>query len=227
MAATVQHSVMLCAQPHRATREAPALGKVYIVHGVDTKSGTETTKRFEANSGAEAKSMAQAIGIEVRAVELQSTPGSTENDPYSGTPSPTYSTGPEGEVWSGTPSQWTNFWWFVSCILVLPIPFALWKWFTVRCTRYTLTTQRLQLETGVFSKHLEEIELYRIKDSELLRPFVQRIVGLGTVRVLSSDSTMPEMMVHSVANADGLRELIREHVEKVRKARGVRELDVN
>jgi hypothetical protein len=35
------------------------------------------------------------------------------------------------------------------------------------------------------------------------------------------------MFVRCVANADGLRELIREHVEKVRKARGVRELDVN
>ena len=115
----------------------------------------------------------------------------------------------------------------MSCILVLPIPIVIWKWLSVRCTRYTLTTQRLQLETGVFNKHLEEIELYRIKDSELQRPFVQRIVGLGTVRVLSSDSTMPEMFVRCVANADGLRELIREHVEKVRKARGVRELDVN
>ena len=78
--------------------EASALGKVYIVHGVDTKSGTETTKRFEANSGAEAKGMAQAIGIEVRAVELQSPSGTHENDPYSGAPSPTYMPGPEGEV---------------------------------------------------------------------------------------------------------------------------------
>ncbi len=205
------------------------MAQVYTVHGVDTQSGQRVTKRFEAASGAEAKAMAQAIGIEPNAVELESS--HTENDPFSG--SSTGRTGaagpigPEGEVWSRSPSQWVNFWWFVSCLLVLPIPFAIWKWLDVRCTRYTLTTQRLQLETGVFSKHLEEIELYRIKDSELHRPFIQRLVGLGTVRVLSSDATMPEMFVHSVPKADGVRELIREHVEKVRKARGVRELDVN
>ncbi len=209
------------------------MGQVYIVHGVDTKSGEHTTKRFEAATGAEAKAMAEAIGIEPRAVEVAGgrTDSDRENDPMSGTSTgdtgPAGYGGPEGEVWSRTPSQWVNFWWFVACVLVIPIPIAIWKWLTVRCTRYTLTSQRLQLETGVFSKHLEEVELYRIKDSELLRPFVQRIVGLGTVRVLSSDSTMPEMMVHSVPQADGVRELIREHVEKVRKARGVRELDVN
>ncbi len=206
------------------------MGQVYIVHGIDTATNESTTKRFEAASGAEARSMAESIGIEVKAVELDA--GSyTENDPFSGTPTgktgPASYGGPEGVVWSATPSQWVNFWWFVSCVLVITIPFAIWKWLVIRCTRYTLTSQRLQLETGVFSKHLEEIELYRIKDSELLRPFIQRLVGLGTVRVLSSDSTMPEMQVRCISKADGVRELIREHVEKVRKARGVRELDVN
>lgn len=206
------------------------MAQVYTVHGVDTKSGQQVTKHFEAASGAEAKAMAQAIGIEPNAVEIERDHES-ENDPFSGKSTGRTGAagpaGPEGEVWSRSPSQWVNFWWFASCLLVLPIPFAFWKWLTIRCTRYTLTTQRLQLETGVFSKHLEEIELYRIKDSELDRPFIQRIVGLGSVHVLSSDATMPEMRLHSIHNADGVRELIREHVEKVRKARGVRELDVN
>jgi len=204
------------------------MGKIYIVHGVDTKSSTETTRRFEATSGAEARSMAEAIGIDVRAVEVDGPHPVHENDPLSGTPvSGIRHMGPEGEVWSGTPSQWTNFWWFLSCLLILPIPFAVWRWLTVRCTRYTLTTQRLQMETGVLSKHLEDIELYRVKDSELKRPFLQRVLGLGTVRVLSSDSTMPEIIIGWIPKADGVRELIRENVEKVRKARGVRELDMN
>ena len=207
------------------------MAQVYIVHGIDTANNESTTKRFEAATGAEARSMAEAIGIEVKAVELDSGGSSAENDPFTGSSTgdtgPATYGGPEGVVWTATPSQWVNFWWFVSCLLILPIPVAIWKWLVIRCTRYTLSSQRLQLETGVFSKHLEEIELYRIKDSELLRPFIQRLVGLGTVRVLSSDSTMPEMQVRCISKPDGVRELIREHVEKVRKARGVRELDVN
>ncbi len=29
--------------------------------------------------------------------------------------------------WSGHPSQWQNFWWYLSCLMVLPIPYAIWK----------------------------------------------------------------------------------------------------
>jgi hypothetical protein len=32
----------------------------------------------------------------------------------------------EHGVWSGGPSQWQNFWAWVACILVIPIPWALW-----------------------------------------------------------------------------------------------------
>lgn len=198
----------------------------YLIHAIDPTTARAVQKVFEAESGAEARRMAEAIGLDVKAVEVHA-PAAAEaaSDPFSA-PTAQMPLGPEKEVWSGTPSQWTNFWWFVLCVLVIPIPWAIWRWLVVRNTRYTLTTQRIKLETGVFSKELEEVELYRVKDTDLDRPFIQRLLGLGTVRIMSSDATMPEMKIPAVPDAIAVREHIRKHVELARRARGVRELDV-
>ena len=45
-------------------------------------------------------------------------------------------------IWKGSPSQVLNFWWWVSCLLVIPIPFALWKWLEVR-SRVIIDNRRI------------------------------------------------------------------------------------
>lgn len=133
----------------------------------------------------------------------------------------------ESAVWEGRPSQWTNFWWFLSCILVLPIPVAIYKWLALRCTSFTLTTQRLRLSTGILTKRFDDLELYRVKDLTMEQPIVQRILGLGTIRMLTSDATTPTLALNAVADPMAVRDAMREAVERCRRERGVRELDVH
>lgn len=199
----------------------------YIIHAQEAGSSEAVRKVFEAESGTEARSMAEAIGLIVRAVELDE-PGASEGDPFSSAAREAPGRGgPEETVWEGSPSQWTNFWWFVLCIFVITIPWAIWKWLGVRAMRYTITTQRIRVKSGVLSQSVDEIEMYRVKDTELTRSLIQRILGLGTVTVHSSDETTPKLDISDISDAEGLRERLRESVEAVRRARGVRELDVS
>lgn len=133
----------------------------------------------------------------------------------------------EETIWEGRPSQWTNFWWFVSCVLVLPIPFAVYRWLALKCTRYTLTTQRFRIASGVLTKTFDDLELYRVKDLTMAQSVVQRIVNLGTIRMLTSDATTPVLTLHSIPDALAVRDAIRDEVERCRRERGVRELDVH
>lgn len=201
----------------------------YIVHGTD-QSNRPVQKILEAQTAAEAEQLAGRLGMKVIGVEV---------DPSSGAPAaaadpqapiidgPNFSRrlGPETEVWSGSPSQWVNFWWFVSCLLVIPIPYVIWKYLDVRYQKMTLTTQRLRIEEGVLSKKIDEVELYRIKDTQLKQTFIDRMLGLGTVEIVSSDETNPVLHIPSIKNARDMREKLRQCVEKLRLARGVRELD--
>jgi membrane protein YdbS with pleckstrin-like domain len=229
----------------------------YRVHGKD--DGESVSKIFEAETGDAARSMAEAIGLEILAIEVINEGHQSPSDaPESEAPKTDNPLGdsavelrdkPEQEIWEASPSQWINFWWFsvclpgifgtafaltasnswwyLLCILLIPIPWALWQAISTRKTDYAITSQRLTLETGVFKRDLEEIELYRIKDTRLTRSFVQRLLGLGTVTVISSDESMPTLVIPAIKDSAKVRQIIRENVELVRRARGVRELDMN
>ncbi len=201
----------------------------YRVHCRDMNE--DVVKLFEAESGDEARQMAVAIGLDVVAVEViddsaKEDGAESPSNPLTDLP-PDPRDLPEEEIWQGSPSQWTNFWWYVACVLVVPIPIAIWKALSTAKTDFAITTQRLTLETGVFTRDLEEIELYRIKDTQLRRSFIQRLLGLGTVTVISSDESMPTLEIPSIKGPADVRQKIRENVELVRRARGVRELDMN
>ena len=135
--------------------------------------------------------------------------------------------GPEEEIWSGGPSQWTNFWWFVLCLLVIPIPWAIYKFLEVKSTRFTLTTERLRWQWGILSRRTEEVELYRVRDLGFVQPFVQRIVGLGTLEVTSTDERTPVIELKAIKGADEVREYFREATERMRQIRGVRDIDMS
>lgn len=124
--------------------------------------------------------------------------------------------------WTATPSQWENAGWFAACVLLVPIPIAVWRWLVTRSTVYTLTTQRLTLRRGVFSRTTEDLELYRVRDTRLEQTFVERLVGLGEVVLYTTDASTPELRLRFIRDAAGVRERLRALVEARRDAKRVR-----
>ena len=59
----------------------------------------------------------------------------------------------------------------------------------VLSTRYRLTTERLFIERGIVRQTIDQIELIRVDDIRVTKGVVDRIVGLGSVQVLSTDFT--------------------------------------
>ena len=135
----------------------------------------------------------------------------------------------EQTIWSGSPSQLVNLKVYTICVLlcwlIVPIFWAIWKFFEVKSFTYELTNQRLRTTTGIFTKKTDDIELYRVKDTFLVQTFFQRMFSLGNVVLVTSDRTDPEFTITSVANADEIREHIRSHVEELREKKRVREVD--
>ena len=133
----------------------------------------------------------------------------------------------EPTIWQGRPSQWTNVVPFALCLLVFPIPYAIYRWLAIRCTSFTLTSQRLRLESGILSRHFDDLELYRVKDITMSQPFIQRLVGLGTVTLMTSDASTPVLNLAAITDPRRVQDLLRHEVERTRRERGVRELDVH
>ena len=127
--------------------------------------------------------------------------------------------------WSGTPSQMQNLGWYIACLLLIPIPWAIWRWAVTRNTVYTLTDQRLSIRRGVFNRVTEDLELYRVRDTRLEQTFFERMFGLGEVILFTSDASTPEIHLPWLKNAATLRESVRRLSEARRDAKRVRTLE--
>ena len=127
--------------------------------------------------------------------------------------------------WTGHPSQWQNLGWFLACVLLIPIPFAFWKWLETRNTVYTLSDQRLKFTRGVLTKTTEDLELYRVRDTKFEQGLFERMLGLGHIELFTTDETSPSVVLPYITDAEAVREKIRGLVEARRDAKRVRYLD--
>lgn len=136
----------------------------------------------------------------------------------------------ETEIWSGTPSQVTNFGSFIFLSLffwlIFPLFIMLWQWLVVRNTTYDLTTQRLTTRQGVFSKQTDALELYRVRDYRLEQPFFLRLFSLGNIVLTTSDRSHPKVTIQAVRRGARLYEQLRTAVEDCRTRKQVREIDI-
>ena len=89
-------------------------------------------------------------------------------------------------------------------------------------TRYKLSEDRLFLSVGFLSIQDDEVLLYRVRDITTSRTLWQRLFGVGTVTVISSDKTMPTLVLKNVKNPIAVKELLHKSVEEMKLRRQVR-----
>jgi uncharacterized membrane protein YdbT with pleckstrin-like domain len=134
-------------------------------------------------------------------------------------------------VWRGTSSQWKNFGVYLLCgllcWLIVPIFFALVYYLKTRCKVFELTTQRLKITSGVFTKVTETLELYRVKDIETRQPFFSRLVGVENVQMTTSDVSSPLVLIEAVPSSVGFADKLRNQVEIIRQQKRVRAIDID
>ena len=89
-------------------------------------------------------------------------------------------------------------------------------------TRYALSEDRLFLSVGLLSIKDDEILLYRVRDIDTSRSLWQRLFGVGTVIVMSSDKSMPNLVLKNIKDPIAVKELIHQQVEETKIRRRVR-----
>lgn len=150
----------------------------------------------------------------------------------------------EERLWKSTSSQWLNGWhflwsavavlgilfaafWIIPLYAVVPVPvlWSVWRYLVVRTRIYELTSERLRITSGVFNQTVDEVELYRVKDTLMLRPWWMRLIGLSTIQLETSDRSLPKLDIAALPNGAEFREILRKQVELQRDKKRVRELD--
>jgi membrane protein YdbS with pleckstrin-like domain len=156
----------------------------------------------------------------------------------------------ELSIWAGSPSQILNLrlyivWGvilaggftasfldpktFVPLLSILVVISSIqcgWAFLTIKKTEYLITNQRVRIRTGILNKKIQEIELFRVRDTSASQTLFQRIFSLGNIQIISGDDTHPNLLIRSIPNALETREKIRQEVLHLRQKLRVREMDV-
>ena len=97
-------------------------------------------------------------------------------------------------------------------ILGMPITF----------TKYALSSDRIFIRRGWLNIHQDEVILYRVRDLCVKMNLWQRIFGVGTVTVTSTDKSVPVLTLKNIKQPFEVKELIHENVEKMKIERRMR-----
>lgn len=94
---------------------------------------------------------------------------------------------------------------------------AVWFWLQSKNTQYLITSQRIVVETGIFSRAIETIEIYQIDDIHLEKPLNQRIMGTGNMLLLTRDISAPKLVLERLpVDIRELYEQIRPCIQQAR-----------
>jgi uncharacterized membrane protein YdbT with pleckstrin-like domain len=129
-------------------------------------------------------------------------------------------------LFSGRPALVPGLGSLLLAILTLGIS-VLVAWVRTRSVHYKITSQRVVIEQGMFSKRMEQLDLYRVVDYVVERPFGQRIMGTGNIILEAMDKTTPEVRIVAIkTDVVKLYEKLRYATEQEKRKRGVRVLDI-
>ena len=86
-------------------------------------------------------------------------------------------------------------------------------------TSYSLTNKRLLIISGIFTKSVDEIELFRVTDSVADQSMIDMWADIGNVTISSSDKT-GNIVMRKVPNPHYLRDTLRRQYMQARQSKG-------
>ena len=115
----------------------------------------------------------------------------------------------EKPLFTGHPAVVTSAWQWLAVAFTLGLAWLVY-WIQSISTTYEITTQRVRIERGLFSKLKENVELFRIDHFDLHKPFGMRLVGHCLLHLRSSDTSFSSVMISGIPGLEALADTLRE-----------------
>jgi membrane protein YdbS with pleckstrin-like domain len=113
-------------------------------------------------------------------------------------------------------------WWVILAAILL-----LWLWLLVTYlqrrlgVRYRLTSQRFFHESGILRHVIDRVEVIDIDDVTCTQGPIERLLGIGTMRLSSSDRTHPELVIHGIEDVNRISGMVDDARRRERVRRGL------
>lgn len=115
--------------------------------------------------------------------------------------------------------------WLIIAMEVIGVILWLIPVFITRAIRYRITNYRIDYERGVFTTDITTLELWHVEDLAFHQSILDRILGIGTINVISHDDNMPDLRMRGLPDARKLFEELKQRIIAVKRQSGVLKLD--
>jgi uncharacterized membrane protein YdbT with pleckstrin-like domain len=103
---------------------------------------------------------------------------------------------------------------------LLPIVAGLlYTWLVRISTEHRIFHDSLEVESGIVSRRIENIQLFRVRDIGLKQSILGRILDFGDIHIASTDQSNPHFTLRGLDHPRALYQLLRELVAKSQAAR--------
>ena len=89
----------------------------------------------------------------------------------------------------------------------------IWCGLPLTFTVYSFDEERFYVKSGFFNQRQDEVRLYRVQDLTVTRTLGQRIFGMGTILVNSSDKTLGDFAIQNIKHVMDVKEQLSQLVE--------------
>jgi len=88
-------------------------------------------------------------------------------------------------------------------------------------TVYSFDEERIFVDTGFFNKKQDEIRMYRVLDITVTRKFGQRIFGMGSIQLKTSDKTMGDFEIKNIKKVMDVKMQLSDLIETNREKKRI------
>jgi uncharacterized membrane protein YdbT with pleckstrin-like domain len=84
---------------------------------------------------------------------------------------------------------------------------------------YRVYQESIEIETGILSRRIDNLQLFRVRDLQLKQSVLGRLFGVGDISVTSTDQSTPHLIIRGVAAPRALYDTLREGVARSQATR--------
>lgn len=100
-----------------------------------------------------------------------------------------------------------------------------WKIARIKSTRYEISADRIEWIRGIFSRKIDNLDMFRVVDIKLHRSLLDCVLGIGTLTVITKDQTSPEFHFEKIGNPKAIYDFIKTAALSADRKQGVIHMD--
>lgn len=90
-----------------------------------------------------------------------------------------------------------------------------------RVTAYRITSRAIDVETGLLSRTIDTLQLWRVRDVQFEQSLAERLLGIATIRVFAHGTDKPEVVLRGLADARKVFDDVKAAVDASRRSGNV------